>query len=76
MKNIINSIKYVLICISVIIAFSCFTVTLLFGIAGLNAITQAGILQIIALFSFCITFSIVGNSFMIVTERLYKSVRC
>ena len=75
MKNFINCFKYLLICVSTALMICCFVFTLFFGIASLSALVQASFLQIVALFSFFITFGMIGDSFMLVAERLYKSTR-
>lgn len=74
MKNFRNLIIFVLILIATVI---CFIFTLFFGIAGISAISQVTFQQLIVLFSFCIIFSIVGNSFLTIADLLYaKARRC
>lgn len=75
MKNFMVCFKYLLICILTMLMVCCFVFTLFFGIASINSVVQASFLQIVALFSFFITSGMLGNSFMLAAERLYKSIR-
>jgi hypothetical protein len=57
------------------IAAVCFVFALLFGIAGLSAVSQVTFQQLTVLFSFCIIFSIAGSSFLTIADLLYVKVR-
>ena len=67
--------KLILAALAALAMLSCFVFALLFSIAGLSAIAQASITQLIVLFGFCYLFSLAGNSFLTITDLLYASMR-
>ena len=73
--NFIKIFNYIFMCLAIAAMLGCFTFTLFFGIASINAITQVGFAQFIVLLILCATFSVIGNGFMYAAGTLYDNVR-
>ena len=69
----VKLIKYLLLCFMFCIALGCFVLALFFGVAGISAIMQTGLRELIVLFSLCYLFSFAGSQFLIVTDQLHVS---
>ena len=75
MKNIIKYTKRIFMCFTAVLTIGCLAFALMFGIAGIGAISQVSLLELITLFSFCYLFSLAGSGFLTVTGQLYESAR-